>query len=433
MTVRNATTLLVTIFALTSPAAFPAPEPEFIPQVAPGGFTGKHGELLVLYPAKGKISILDETGQFTLVGRYLYDLVRDPKKYEAHLRYVMSSDSGNWEMLVAPAYRGTAMKNYSTVHRLIRNFPKVCELVQNAKELPDDAKRELMSPQWIEGVENAYRDMINEDGLLALGNNTSDMALVFHLLRTGFGAAKLRPEKIYTLPHAQALVRTLLTDPSIQNVSDQWLPASDAYIDGCVKSNQKLGSFDPVLVKDGSVFFTGGLFIGWKGARPSLHGTWDGLAIINTLFKYYPEPDPAKPTSIFHLWAKEPAEKKVQTREALFTLRRRLWLDYKEKRGPSYCTIVGGEPTEDIKQPTEVPTLKDNAGYKQDEMAHWAVLCWEEMFGNPDRNTNDGVQSLLAIVEGKVYKGLKKPTGQQVPGVYDFPPVGRDAEADDSK
>lgn len=433
MTVRYVATSLVTIIALTSPAACSAPRKEFIPQVAPGGFTGKHGELLVLYPAKGKISILDETGGFTLVGRYLYDLIRNPKNYEAHLRHVMSSDSGNWEMLVAPAYRGTAMKNYSTVHRMIRNFPLVCALIQSAKVLPDDAKPGLMSPQWIEGIEKAYRDMINDDGLLALGRNTSDMALVFHLLRTGFGAAKLRPEKIYTLPHAQTLVRTLLTDPSILNVSDHWLPATDAYIDGCLKSNQKLGNFDPVLVKEGNVFFTGGLFIGWKGARPSLHGTRDGLAIINTLFKYYPESDQAKPTSIFHLWAKEPAAKRAQTREALFTLRRRLWLDYQKNRGPSYCTIVGGKPTEDVKEPSEVPTLKDNAGYKQDEMAHWSLLCWEEMFGNPDRNTKDGVQSLLAILENRVYKDLKKPTGQQVPGVYDFPLAGKDAEADDSQ
>jgi hypothetical protein len=42
------------------------------------------------------------------------------------------------------------------------------------------------------------------------------------------------------------------------------------------------------------------------------------------------------------------------------------------------------------------------------------------MFGNPSRNTNDGVQSLLAIAHGRIHRDLKTPVGQQVPGRYDY-------------
>ena len=140
------------------------------------------------------------------------------------------------------------------------------------------------------------------------------MALTFHLLRTGFGSCGLRPERIYTLPKAQALVRTILTEPHVLNAEDQWLPATPTYVAGVEKQNAKTKNEDPTRVKDGEVFFTGGLFLGWKGARPSLHGTWDGLAIVNTLFKYYPEPGPASERSIFHLWNKEPDESKARAR-----------------------------------------------------------------------------------------------------------------------
>ena len=45
------------------------------------------------------------------------------------------------------------------------------------------------------------------------------------------------------------------------------------------------------------------------------------------------------------------------------------------------------------------------------------------MFGEPQRNTNDGVQALLAIAHGRIHRNLKTPKGQQVPGRYDFDPA----------
>jgi hypothetical protein len=57
-----------------------------------------------------------------------------------------------------------------------------------------------------------------------------------------------------------------------------------------------------VVVRDGTVLFTGGLFIGWQNTMPSLHATWDALTTINTLFAFYPEPEGSQSTSIFYSW-----------------------------------------------------------------------------------------------------------------------------------
>ncbi len=42
------------------------------------------------------------------------------------------------------------------------------------------------------------------------------------------------------------------------------------------------------------------------------------------------------------------------------------------------------------------------------------------MFGDPLRNTTDGVQTLLALAHGTTLPKLTMPVGQQVPGRVDF-------------
>jgi len=100
---------------------------------------------------------------------------------------------------------------------------------------------------------------------------------------------------------------------------------------------------------------------------------------------------------------------------------RRLWLDWKENKGPTWCWVRGGNPTEDDARPSEAPFLPAYDGYGDNQIA-WARMAWEEMFGDPMRNTNDGAQALLAIAQGRIHKDLKTPKGQQVPGRYDFDP-----------
>ena len=60
--------------------------------------------------------------------------------------------------------------------------------------------------------------------------------------------------------------------------------------------------------------------------------------------------------------------------------------------------------------------LELRAGYTRREMAGWAAACWEEMFGSPKRNTNEGVQALLAALDGRVRRELKTPTELQRSG-----------------
>ena len=119
-----------------------------------------------------------------------------------------------------------------------------------------------------------------------------------------------------------------------------------------------------------------------------------------------------------------PAAKKDIGRKCLTTLARRLWLDWKENKGPTLCWVVDGMPSDDGSRPSEAPFRLAYDGYGDNQYG-WAKQCWEEMFGNPSRNTNDGVQALLAICEGRIHRDLKKPRGQQVPGRYDFDPAAQ--------
>jgi hypothetical protein len=174
-------------------------------------------------------------------------------------------------------------------------------------------------------------------------------------------------------------------------------------------------------VKGGKVFWAGGLFIGWKD-KPSLHGTWDALSIINSLFKVYPEPDPASPKSIFYTWNKLPEEQKQIGKKAITLCSRRLWLDWQENKGKTWCWVRDNKPIEDDTRPSEAPFLPAYDGYGDNQIG-WAKQCWEEMFGDPMRNTNDGVQALLAIAHNRIHRTLKTPMGQQVPGRYDYDPA----------
>ena len=105
-----------------------------------------------------------------------------------------------------------------------------------------------------------------------------------------------------------------------------------------------------------------------------------------------------------------PAAKKDIGGKCLTTLARRLWLDWKENKGPTLCWVVDGMPSDDGSRPSEAPFRLAYDGYGDNQYG-WAKQCWEEMFGNPSRNTNDGVQALLAICEGRIHRDLKKPKG----------------------
>jgi len=170
----------------------------------------------------------------------------------------------------------------------------------------------------------------------------------------------------------------------------------------------------------------------WKPSKtPVFEGTgasnqghriiaWLGVpSIINGLFKYHPDPDPAGPKSIFYKWNKLPEEKRAIGRKMIVLCSRRLWLDWAEKKGPTWCWVRDGQPIADTSRPSEAPFLPAYDGYGDNQIG-WAKAAWDEMFGDPQRNTNDGVQALLAIAQGRVHKNLKTPKGQQVPGRYDF-------------
>ena len=398
------------LLQLTSPAAeagkaVPAAS-TFVPSLDPGGHRAfSHWELISLRPDGDKASIFDATGKLTIIGRYLDDLARDARNMRVHLRYVFSDASGNWELIDAPRYHGTAMKDQSSVHRMLRAVGSYTELIRGAADVPASFKEGLMTEAWREGVEHAFTEMINGDGLLASGQNTCDMAQCFHLLRTGLESARLRPDHVWTLPQAQRLVRTLLTAPHIINPVDAWLAASESYLAQCRAQNKKTPE-DPVLIESGRVFFTGGLFIGWKAMRPSLHATWDGLSIINTLTKYYPEPDAANPASIFYLWGQESEETKAPMRVMMATLRKKLWENWRDHRGATYCFVANGGPVDTTEKPTtasEAPTIVDHAGYPIAEFWHWSYLSQAEMFGHPPRNTNEGVQRLIALTDRRFF------------------------------
>ncbi len=375
---------------------------EFVPVITPPGY---HKKATLILQGKG-MAILDAQSAWTPLGRYLYDLARDPALMEAHVHHLLSAPE-NWPVERSPLFDGPNAVNQG--HRLVRQIPAFVRLVRAAPAIPQVIKDGLLPSGWQEACEDVFRRRINADGLMAQGDHVTTMALSFHFLRTGWGAMGLRPERIYTLEHAQHLVRHLLTCPYIINDQDRWLEIDEAFR----KRHLKPEYDDPLLLKDGTALFTGGLFIGWKTTLPSLHATWDALATINTLFAFHPEADPGKPGSIFHHWAQEPAERRAIASRTFALLTRKLWTGYRDAREPSWCRIVAGKVTTASDLPGDVEQLLDHAGYTVKDMTAWAEACWQEVYGKPKRNTTDGVQALLAILDGKVLTRLTAPSGYQ--------------------
>ena len=386
----------------------------------PGGFSVKKSKAVLRADPKQPKAypLIGSDGKFTELGQWYYDLGSDPKHF-AIWWYGYFSDTKNWPLSHTPVYQGTGAINQG--HRIIAWLGTFNKMIQNAPDIDAEVKKSLCADAWKRAVEKTIVNTINEQGLLEHAGNTCAMAQIFHFLRTKFGAIGLRVDTIYNVERSQDLVCTLLTEPWIISADDRYLaPPSLDYLEGLGK---QVGGrqADIKIVKDGKILYTGGLFIGWKG-MPALHGAWDGLSIINSLFKYHPDPDPNSPKSIFYKWNKLPEEKKLIGRTCLKTMSRRLWLDWQEHKGPTWCWVVDGLPSTDGTRPSDAPFRLAYDGYG-DNQYMWAKLCWEEMFGEPQRNTNDGVQALLAICEGRIHRNLKTPKGQQVPGRYDFDPA----------
>jgi len=110
--------------------------------------------------------------------------------------------------------------------------------------------------------------------------------------------------------------------------------------------------------------------------------------------------NPADAKSIFYLWAKEPAARKLAAKKGLTLVKQRLWGDYLDHKGPSYCFIRDGKPLDDIKSISEkpdVPQLSDYAGYDHSSRTHWAFLARKEFY---DPQLNAGLTALSAACEG---------------------------------
>lgn len=383
----------------------------------PQGFSAKKSKAVMhADPKQPKAhAVIGEDGKFAEFAQWYYDIGSDPKCFEAWWRGYFT-DPEVWKPNKTPVWDGTTAGNQG--HRIIAWLGVLRRILDDDPELDPAVKQAFLSDDWKRGAEKTIGDTINERGLMQIGPNTADMACHFHFLRTKFGAMGLRPDHIYTLDRAQNLIVTMFTEPWIISPEDRYMtPPSADYLESIGRQN--LGKERDIrLVKDGKVFWGGGLFAGWKD-KPSLHGTWDGLAIVNSLFKYYPDPDPTSPKSIFYKWNQLPEEKKEPVKKMIVLCSRRLWLDWQEKKEPTWCWVYDGKPTDDDAKPSEAPLLPAYDGYGDNQFG-WAKACWEEMFGNPSRNTNDGVQSLLAIVHGTVHRDLKTPIGQQVPGRYDY-------------
>lgn len=360
--------------------------------------------------------LIGADGKFTALGQWYYDIGSDPKCFETWWRGYFA-DPNVWKPSKTPAWTGTGATNQG--HRIIAWLGTFRKLIEANKEIDPAVKAALMTEEWKRSAEQVIGSMINERGLMHHGDNIADMACHFHFIRTKFGAIGLRLDRIYTIERAQDYVVTLLTEPWIVNPEDRYVEVPDPEYLESVIGKQKGGiDKDVRLVKDGKLLWTGGLFIGWKD-KPSLHGTWDALSILNGFFKYYPDPDPASPKCIFYKWNKLPADKRQIGVKAITLCSRRLWLDWKENGGKTWCWVRDGRPTDDDSKPSEAPILLAYDGYGDNQFG-WAKQCWDEMFGDPMRNTNDGVQALLAIAHGKVHRDLKTPVGQQVPGRYDY-------------
>lgn len=383
----------------------------------PDGFSVKKSKAIVRADKKQPKAhaLIGADGKFTDLGQWYYDLGSDPKAFAAWWHGYFT-DPAVWKPGKTPVYEGPMAGNQG--HRIIAWLGTMRKLLQSDAQIDPAVKAAFMTDGWKRDAVKTIGDTINQRGLMQVGDNTADMACHFHFIRTKFGASGLPLDKIYTLDRAQNLVATMLTEPWIINSADRYLDPPDR--DYLESIGRQIGNTDSDirLVKDGKVLWTGGLFAGWKD-KPSLHGTWDGLAILNNLFKYYPDPDPASPKSIFYKWNQLPEEKKKIAKETIVLCSRRLWLDWQEDKGRTWCWVKDGKATDDDSHPSEAPLLPAYDGYGDNQFG-WAKSCWEEMFGDPMRNTNDGVQSLLAIAHGKIHRNLKTPVGQQVPGRYDY-------------
>ena len=361
--------------------------------------------------------IIGQDGKFTELAKWYYAIGSDPKNFQRWW-YGYWTDAKNWTPCKTPVFEGTGAGNLG--HRIIAWLGNLKRMVDEDSEIGPEVKKALCSEEWKRAAEKTVITTINDKGMLEYGGNKSDMACVFHFIRTKWGAIGLRVDNIYTLDRAQNLICTLLTEPWVICEEDKYLdPPSRDYLEEIGKQYAGKES-DIRIIKDGKILYSGGMFIGWK-SQPSLHGTWDGLSIINSLFKYYPDPDPDSPKSIFHKWNKLPEDKKQIGKKMIVLCSRRLWLDWKENKGRTWCWVRDGKPTEDDAKPSEGPWSPAYDGYGDNQIG-WAKVAWEEMFGDPMRNTNDGVQAFLAIAHGRIHKDMKTPTGQQVPGRYDFDP-----------
>lgn len=386
----------------------------------PDGFSVKKSKAVVRADPKQPKAypLVGQDGRFTKLGQWYYDLGSDPKNFQTWWHGYFA-DTNNWRRIRTPVWEGTVAGNEG--HRIVAWLGTFKKLVDADAQLDAAVKASLMNDDWKRGVEKIIGGTIGGRGILEHAGNTSDMACNFHFIRTKYGAMGLKFDNIYTLERAQNLIVTLLTEPWIISAGDRYLaPPDPAYLEAMGPQRGAGQSGDIRLVKDGKVLYSGGMFIGWKD-KPALHGAWDGLSIINSLFKYYPEPDPQNPKSIFHTWNELPDAKKDLGKKMIVLCSRRLWLDWQENKGATWCWVRDGVPTDDDSRPSEAPFLPAYDGYGDNQFG-WAKLCWEEMFGNPSRNTNDGVQSLLAIAHGKIHRDVKTPVGQQVPGRYDYDP-----------
>jgi len=383
----------------------------------PSGFSVKKSKAVLRADAKQPkaFPLIDDKGRFTELAQWYYDIGSDPKSFETWW-YGYFKDENNWTPCKTPVFEGTGAGNQG--HRIIAWLGTFNGIIQKATEISPEVKESLCNEEWKRAAEKVVISTIDEQGMLEYGGDKADMACVFHFLRTKWGALGLRIDHIYSLERAQNLMCSLLTLPWVICEEDKWLdPPNRDYLEEIGRQN--LGKESDIrIVRDGKVLFTGGLFIGWKD-KPSLHGTWDGLSIINTLFKYYPDPDPESPKSIFCKWNKLPEEQQRIGRKMILLCSRRLWLDWAENKGRTWCWVRDGKPTDDDSKPSEAPFLPAYDGYGDNQLG-WAKQAWEEMFGEPTRNTNDGVQALLAIAQGKVHRNLKTPLGQQVAGRHTY-------------
>ncbi len=384
----------------------------------PENFSVKKSKAVVRAdPKQPKVhGLVGPDGKFTELGQWYFDIGSDPKCFEAWWRGYFA-DPNVWKPSKTPVWTGTGATNQG--HRIIAWLGTFRKLIDADPQIDPAVKAAMMTDPWKEAAETVISSMIDGRGLMHHGENVADMACHFHFIRTKFGAIGLRLQDIYTIERAQDLVATLLTEPWIVNPEDRYVQAPDReYLESLIGKQKGGIDKDVRLVKDGKLLFSGGLFIGWKD-KPSLHGTWDALSILNSLFKYYPEPDPASPKSIFYKWNKLSEEKTAIGKKAILLCSRRLWLDWKENGGKTWCWVRDGKPTDDDSKPSEALILLAYDGYGDNQFG-WAKQCWDEMFGDPMRNTNDGVQALLAIAHGTVHRDLKTPVGQQVPGRYDY-------------